>query len=67
MEQTMSYNIQKLSQSAQKLSQKVPDMTMRDVFAMHALTITKAEGDYVKAAEEAYKIADAMLAARVHD
>lgn len=49
------------------LSKKVPDMTMRDIFAMHALTITKAEGDYVKAAEEAYKIADAMLAARVHD
>jgi len=43
----------------------VEQVTLRDQFAMAALSATKAEDDYPKRiAEWAYKMADAMLEAR---
>lgn len=56
-------------QAIQRLERKIPDMTLRDLFAMSALQgtlrgTTYTDEEIAIKAEQAYKLADAMLKAR---
>jgi hypothetical protein len=56
-------------QSLQRLEKKIPDITLRDLFAMNALNgtlrgTTYTDNEIKIKVEQAYKIADMMLNAR---
>ena len=55
-------------QSLQRLERKIPDMTLRDLFAMAymngVVSRVHINDDYEEKAVMAYKVADAMLKAR---
>ena len=54
--------------SINEMNRKMPEVTLRDLFAMNALNGIIAQGDYhgseQQYAEQAYCFADAMIAAR---
>ena len=54
--------------SINEINRKMPEVTLRDLFAMNALNGILAQGDFhgseQQYAEEAYCFADAMLKAR---
>ena len=59
---------QNTMESIQNINQKIPELKLRDIFAMHALNGMLASPDYSGTPEQladyAYKYADAMLNAR---
>ena len=59
----------KTMESIQSISQKIPDLELRDLFAMNAIIGFNrgslwTSGDFNGVAERCYKLADAMLEAR---
>ena len=54
--------------SINEINRKMPEVTLRDLFAMNALNGILSQGDYHGSerqyAEQAYNFADAMIAAR---